>query len=145
MIITHARSPISEHDAASARKALVQLGADQSTVLKLHAAGSDTAVKLPQIVVSLLRELLEAIAHGKAVAVIPVEQELSTFELAELLSVSRPHAITLLERGLIPFQFIGSHRRVRLEDALKYKDAQYKRSLEAMAALQAQNEALGLQ
>jgi excisionase family DNA binding protein len=73
-----------------------------------------------------------------------MKSELGTFELADLLGTSRSHAIGLLERGLIPFRNVGTHRRVRVEDALKYKAEQRQRSLETMAALQAENEALGL-
>jgi excisionase family DNA binding protein len=74
-----------------------------------------------------------------------MDGELGTSELADLLGISRPQAIGLLERGLIPFRNVGVHRRVRVEDALKYKAEQRQRSLKAMAALQAENEALGLQ
>ena len=89
--------------------------------------------------------MLEAMALGKNVAVLPLETELSSFELADLLNVSRPYAIGLLEKGVIPFRSVGVHRRIRLDDALQYKAKQRQCSLEAMAALQAENEALGLQ
>jgi excisionase family DNA binding protein len=128
------------HDAQTARIALEKLESQDNTNLETHLD-----LTLPAPAVNLLRELLEAMSKGQAVAVLPLDSELGTFELADLLGTSRPHAIGLLERGLIPFRNVGAHRRVRVEDALKFKAEQRQRSLEAMAALQAENEALGLQ
>ena len=128
------------HDAQIARVALEQLGSQSNPDLEMHLD-----LTLPAPAVSLLREMLEAMSRGQAVTVLPMDSELGTFELAEVLGVSRPHAIGLLERGLIPFRNVGVHRRVRVEDALTYKAEQRQRSLEAMAALQAENEALVLQ
>jgi excisionase family DNA binding protein len=123
-------------DASTARRALEALRRDPNRLeLDLHA--SDTLS-------TALSELLEGIAEGKAMTVLPIDTELSSFELADLLGVSRPSAIALLERGLIPYRSVGTHRRIRLEDAQRYQAQQRERSLKAMAALQEENEALGL-
>jgi excisionase family DNA binding protein len=135
---------LTAQEISTARAALDQLSSNNEE-LQLHISSSHTSVTLPAPAVALLRELLEAMAQGKAVSVLPSDSELSTFELADLLNVSRPHAITLLERGLIPYRMVGTHRRVRLEDALAYKTMQHQRSMDAMAALQGENERLGLQ
>ena len=124
-------------DSAAARRALEALQSDPDR-LELDLQGSDTLG-------AVLRELLEVMAQGKAMTVLQIDAELSSFELADLLGVSRPSAIAILERGLIPYRTVGTHRRVRLEDAQRYQTQQRQRSLEAMVALQAQNEALGLQ
>ena len=124
-------------DTAAARRALEALQSDPDR-LELDLRMSDTLGVA-------LRELLEVVAQGRAMAVLPLDTELSSFELADLLGVSRPSAIAILERGLIPYRTVGTHRRVRLEDAQQYQTQQRQRSLEAMAALQAENEALGLQ
>lgn len=124
-------------DTDTARRALEALRRDPNR-LELDLHSSDTLG-------TALRELLEAVAHGKSVTMHPIDAELSSFELADLLGVSRPSAIAILERGLIPYRIVGTHRRVRLEDAQRYQVQQRSRSLEAMAALQAENEALGLQ
>lgn len=124
-------------DSAAARRALETLQSDPDR-LELDLRTSDTLG-------AALRELLEVMAQGKAMTVLPLDAELSSFELADLLGVSRPSAIAILERGLIPYRTVGTHRRVRLEDAQQYQTQQRQRSLEAMAALQAENEALGLQ
>ena len=123
-------------DTAAARRALEALQSDPDR-LELDLRMSDTLGVA-------LRELLEVVAQGRAMAVLPLDTELSSFELADLLGVSRPSAIAILERGLIPYRTVGTHRRVRLEDAQRYQTQQRQRSLEAMAALQVENEALGL-
>lgn len=129
---------LSPQDTAIARVALEQIALQDPKNQTMQ-------LTLPTPAIGLLREMLEAMAVGKNVAVLPLETELSSFELADLLHVSRPYAIGLLEKGLIPFRSVGVHRRIRLDDALRYKAEQRQRSLEAMAALQAENEALGLQ
>lgn len=123
-------------DSAAARRALEALQSDPDR-LELDLHGSDTLG-------AALRELLEVMAQGKAVTMHPIDAELSSFQLADLLGVSRPSAIAMLERGLIPYRTVGKHRRVRLEDALAFQTQQRSRSLEAMITLQAENEALGL-
>lgn len=69
----------------------------------------------------LLVEVLAAIAKGRPVAVLSVAEEVSTQQAADLLNVSRPYLIGLLEKNEIPFRTVGTWRRVRLADVLAYK------------------------
>lgn len=79
-----------------------------------------TSVSLPRKAVLLLQKILEAMAGGKSVEITSFSPELSTQEAADLLKVSRPHVVKLLEAGKIPHKKVGKHRRVLLEDIKKY-------------------------
>ena len=93
--------------------------------LKLCVTDSEqtASIELPAGAVSLLMEILEAMAAGRGVTIIPENAELSTVQAAEGLNVSRPFLIKLLEDGRIPHRKVGKHRRVRMEDVMSYKAA----------------------
>jgi excisionase family DNA binding protein len=80
-------------------------------------------VALPAPVYDVLVQAVEALRAGRAVAVAPLAQRLTTQEAADLLGVSRPTLVKLLESGTIPYEQPGRHRRVRLADLLAYRDA----------------------
>ena len=97
---------------------------------------------LPVEAVAALQEALDDIAAG----VRPDEQsdEMTTQELADLLNVSRPYVVSLLEAGEIPFRKVGTKRRVLRCDALNYKQADDESRYAAARALTAESEELGL-
>src|SRR6201996_8642781 len=74
----------------------------------------------PPEVFEVLRDVVEALAQGLAITIAPHQMILSTSEAAEILGVSRPTLVRLLEAGEIPFEQPGRHRRVRLADVLAY-------------------------
>ena len=84
-------------------------------------------------------------AEGTTISLIPSDSELSTQQAADMLNVSRPHIIKLLETGVIPFKKVGTHRRISLDALLAYDTEQKqvrKASLEFLAQ-QAQDLNLG--
>ncbi len=94
-------------------------------------------LKLPASSVRLLLRILEETARGNAVTLIPVHAELTTQEAADMLNISRPSLIQLLDEGKIEFRRVGTHRRVRSEAVIQYKreaDAQRRAALDALAA-----------
>ncbi len=92
-------------------------------------------VELPTSALRLLVDILAELAGGNAVKVVPVHAELTTQEAADLLNVSRPHLVKLLEDGALPFHRAGKHRRVRFSDLMQFKAARDQASEQAMAEL----------
>jgi excisionase family DNA binding protein len=74
------------------------------------------AMKLPDAVYDLLLKILSVMEEGKAISIVPVTQDLTTQQAAELLAVSRPFFVKLLETGHLPYHLTGTHRRVYLKD-----------------------------
>ena len=111
---------------------------DQPIALKL-ALGKDniTEVVLTPALAHTLLDVLRLVGSGQGFQVIPVEAELTTQQAADLLNVSRPYLIRLLEDKKIPFHKVGRHRRIRAEDLFSYRA---KRNEERASALDAMAE-----
>lgn len=130
------------------RRSLDRLGAmledkGHSHALKLLGPGGEEVV-LPTSVVGALRQLVDYLIHDKVVTVVPVDKTLTTQEAADILNVSRPYLVKMLEAGALPFTKVGSHRRVQLRDVMVYKqrcDAERAQALDRLAAL---NQEMGL-
>jgi excisionase family DNA binding protein len=75
---------------------------------------------LPAKLFAVLQEILDLMSKGKAFSLLPANAELTTQEAADILNVSRPFIVKLLEKGIIPFKNVGTHRRILLEDILIY-------------------------
>ena len=101
-------------------------------------------LQLPPKILRLFAELLGSLAQGKAVSIVPKELEITTQEAAMFLNVSRPYFVRLLEAGKIPFHKVGTHRRVRFEDVVRYKEERRKVSQEALQQLVDQAQELGM-
>ena len=101
-------------------------------------------ISLPAKAARLLLDILVQMAEGKAITILPTHAELTTQQAADLLNVSRPFFVRLIESGEIPFRKVGTHRRILLSDIMVYKertDAARETSLEALSAL---DQELGL-
>ena len=105
---------------------------------------SSQTVKLPPTAARLLVRILEEMARGNAVTVIPVHAELSTQEAADMLNISRPSLIQLLDEGKIDYRRVGTHRRVRFDPLMKYKRHADTARRAALAELSAYNQEIGI-
>ena len=122
---------------ASSERLAAFLHRDRPLTLSVAGAHGHEAVELPASIGPLLMEILQDIAAGRGVAVLCQDAELTTQQAADFLNVSRPFLVGLLEEGTVPFRKVGTHRRVRLDDVLRYKnetDAARRRALDELAA-----------
>lgn len=106
--------------------------------------GAVRAVSIPTSALRLFIEVLTEIGQGNAVSIIPIHAELTTQEAADVLNVSRPFLVQLLEKGEIPFYKTGTHRRVRYQDVISYKKRIDAKRLNALEALTAEAQELGM-
>lgn len=99
---------------------------------------------LPKKALILLAEILKAMSQGKHISIIPIDEEVTTQQAAEILGCSRPHLVKLLEERQIPFIKIGRHRRVKYKDILKYKEAKKKEQERLLVEMMHLDEEQGL-
>lgn len=104
----------------------------------------DPILRLPPKVLRMFADMLGAMSQGQPVAILPRSMEVTTQEAAMILNVSRPYLIKLLTEEKIPFHKLGKHRRIRLEDILKYKADRQELSLVALQALSDQAQELDM-
>ncbi len=122
----------------SGQKLAAHLGKAPARPLELKIGGTSEELVLPRSVVRVLVSLLNEMGKGHAVTLTPLRAELTTQQAADLLNVSRPYLVKLLDEATIPSRKVGSHRRVQLQDLLAYKQdflARRQGSLEELAAL----------
>ena len=106
---------------------------EASSVSLVLSGEEDATAEVPVEVLDLLILVLAQAASGNAVAVSPVKRELTTQQAADLLNVSRPYLVKLLDQRRIPFRRVGNRRRLLLSDVMAFKhvDESERRSIAA--------------
>jgi excisionase family DNA binding protein len=120
------------------------LGQADKVRVELKVGKTNEELVLPRSVVRVLVRLLNEMGQGNAVTLTPVRAELTTQQAADLLNVSRPHLVKLLDEGIIPSRKVGAHRRVQTEDLLTYKREFLAKRHAALDELQALSQELDL-
>jgi excisionase family DNA binding protein len=92
-------------------------------------------VEIPHEIYEVLAKVVEAMRQGLAITVTPSSHTLTTQQAAEVLGVTRPTLVKLLDENKIPFEKPATHRRVKLEDVLSYKEARKREQYEALASM----------
>lgn len=93
---------------------------NQGVKIKIQETGE--FITIPKKALILLSAIIQNMAEGKTISIVPSNSEVSTQQAADMLNVSRPHLVKLLETKKIPFKKTGSHRRILLKDILEYKE-----------------------
>lgn len=112
---------VDEVQAANQLRQLIASHSNGEATLKLLENGTPIEVTLSPAMSALLLELLRHIGSGDAVTLMPIHEMLTTQQAADILNVSRPYFIKLLERGKIEHEKVGRHRRVKAKDVFAYK------------------------
>ena len=119
----------------------------RSRTLQVRPEGTsaEQSVTVPSEAFELFVQILAQMANGTPVAIVPVHAELTTQQAAEMLNVSRPYLVGLLDAKVIPYRLVGSHRRVRVADLLahKQKDDADRQAVADELAAEAQKHGLG--
>jgi len=117
---------------------------DGPAQVRLLVEDDDEELIVPRGAVELLARILAHMAAGQAVSVVPAHAELTTQQAADLLNVSRPHLIGLLEAGEIEYRKVGKHRRVTAASLLAYMRTDDQRRRDAADELSALTQEMGL-
>ena len=109
-------------------------GASVAERYLLVGAGVDDQVEIPEQVYRILGQVVDAMSRNLAITIAPVNQLLTTQQAADLLGISRPTLVKFLEEGRIPFERVGTHRRIVLQDLLAFRDQHRQDQYESIAA-----------
>lgn len=144
-------------ESISPTKADQELAIESSHVLAEHQAGRRASVRIqlidgdaeetidvPRSVLQLVQRALREMAQGNSVTIIPTSAELTTQQAADLLNVSRPYVVKLLEEKKIPSRMVGKYRRIRFDDLMAYKQKDDAVRAAILDELSAETQALGI-
>jgi excisionase family DNA binding protein len=110
-------------------------GGDEIRLPVANKEGNLSEIVLAPALASVLYELLQHVGSGRSVSIIPVNTALTTQQAADILNVSRPYFVRLLDKGVINHFMVGRHRRVKAEEVFKYKESRDAERAEALSEM----------
>ena len=93
----------------------------EDLLVTIRVGKDEAPITLPFSAVQMLQHILMEMAQGNAITLIPINATLTTQQAADLLNVSRPFLVKLIDKGEIPCVKVGTHRRIRAEDLFQYR------------------------
>jgi excisionase family DNA binding protein len=127
--------PSEQDELVELREQLTQIASQQQRPLARLVGPDGTEVEIPASAFAALRAIVRDMAQGLTITLIPHDKELTTKEAADILGVSRPFLVRLLDRDEIPYHRVGTHRRLRVEDVLGYRELRAQRRREQLRKL----------
>ena len=128
----------------SSRRLTKFLAAQPDHSLRIRIEPQEESISIPISAFRLLNTILTEMAQGNAVTLIPTHAELTTQQAADLLNVSRPFLVKLLDEGKMPSRMVGKFRRVRFDDLMNYKRKDDETRAKVLDQLTAEAQELGL-
>jgi len=128
--------------AESSRLLAALIGRGDTAQLRL--LDGDQEITVPVSAIKMLVDILNQMAQGNAMSLVPIHAELTTQEAADFLNVSRPYIVKLIEQGELPCHKVGVRRRVLFKHLMEYKERRNQQSMEAVNALSQQAQDLGM-
>ena len=128
----------SDSEKAAANHLRKILAAHVTGDTKLRVLDEETKpaeITLSPALSNLLMELLRHVGRGDAVTLVPVSQMLTTQQAADILNVSRPFLVSLLDKGEIEHSLVGRHRRIKADHLFAYKRARDKKRSDSLSNL----------
>lgn len=141
---TEAESLLAQESSRRLAKFLVRKRTTPFRVRVERENEPEEEVGIPASAFRLLNEILTQMAQGNAITLIPVHAELTTQQAADLLNVSRPFLVEQLEKNIIPYRKVGTHRRILFKDLMDYKQQMDQNRLKALDDLAAQAQDLNM-
>lgn len=130
---------MTSYDALAAT--IEQLKSD-SPEIEIEETGDKITVPLSAL--KLFATILKGMSQGKPISIMPLSAEVTTQKAAEMIGCSRPHLVKLLEDKKIPFTKVGRHRRILIDDVMKYRKEMKAVQKAALISMMQEDEELGL-
>ena len=125
-------------------KQLRNLIADTKNSQIQFTTSQGDSIPIPQKVTEVLRTVIDIMAQGKGISLVPVADEVTTTQAAEILNISRPYLMKLINNDQIPYHQVGTHKRILLKDLLEYKKSRDAKRQEGLQKLTELSQELGL-
>ena len=125
--------PAQQHQAEQTLKSLRRSFSKGSVYLTVSE--DSVPISIPSDAIAYLEQILEHMAKGRQVEIIPGSRLMTTQQAADFLNVSRPHVVKLMETGILPFTKVGKHRRIEFKDLHTYHNVQKKIARKALQKL----------
>ncbi len=135
---------VTAHAAVTRVKAYLHDHLDDESDVRVRVEENDDVLVLPRAAVELFAQILAYMAAGHGVSVVPADAELTTQQAADMLNVSRPYLIGLLEAGEVEYRKVGTHRRIKAASLMEYMRADDLRRRRAADELSALAQEMGM-
>jgi excisionase family DNA binding protein len=134
--------PSEQDEMVELREQLARIAAERKRPMAKLVSPDGIEVEIPASAFAALQAVVRDMAQGLTITLIPHDKELSTKEAADILNVSRPFLVKLLDRGDLPYHRVGTHRRLNVEDVLAYRELRAARRREKLRELTELSEQL---